>query len=99
MTQEAYCSKEVYRLLIKKGFKGEIHTTFDNEGYTQAAITHQTAMAWLREVHGIHIAPIPCTTPQHTIVWMQNILNLNPVREGGMFLQLEPNKKCYNSHL
>jgi len=57
MTQEAYCSKEVYRLLIEKGFKGEIHTTFDNEGYTQAAITHQTAMAWLREVHNLFIEP------------------------------------------
>ena len=32
---EDYCSQEVYRLLREKGFDGEIHTTFDKEGYTQ----------------------------------------------------------------
>ena len=48
---EDYCSQEVYRLLREKGFDGEIHTTFDKEGYTQASITLQMAMKWLREVH------------------------------------------------
>ena len=48
--KEDYCSQEVYILLIKKGFDGEIHTTFDKEGYTQASITLQMAMKWLREV-------------------------------------------------
>ena len=52
---EDYCSKEVYRLLVKKGFDGEIHTTFDEEGYTQPSITLQIAMKWLREVHNIAI--------------------------------------------
>lgn len=51
---EDYCSKEIYKLLIQKGFDGEIHTTFDEEGYTQPSITPQTAMKWLRE-KDIHI--------------------------------------------
>lgn len=54
---ENYCSQEVYRLLREKGFDGEIHTTFDKEGYTQASITHQMAMKWLREVYNIIIEP------------------------------------------
>lgn len=46
--KEDYCSKEIYRLLLEKGFDGEIHTTYDNEGYTQPSITLQVAMKWLR---------------------------------------------------
>ena len=53
MITEDYCSQDVYRLLKEKGFDGEIHTTFDKEGYTQASITLQMAMKWLREVHNI----------------------------------------------
>ena len=53
---EDYCSQEVYRLLREKGFDGEIHTTFDKEGYTQASITLQMAMKWLREAHGLFIS-------------------------------------------
>ena len=53
--KEDYCSQEVYRLLREKGFDGEIHTTFDKEGYTQASITLQMAMKWLREVHKLVI--------------------------------------------
>ena len=52
---EDYCSKDIYRLLLEKGFDGEIHTTFDKEGYTQASITLQMAMKWLREVHHLYI--------------------------------------------
>ena len=55
MVTEDYCSKEIYRLLIEKGFDGEIHTTFDKEGCTQPAITHQMAMDWLREEYKIAI--------------------------------------------
>ena len=55
MITEDYCSQEVYRLLREKGFDGEIHTTFDEEGYTQASITTQMVMKWLREVHKILI--------------------------------------------
>ena len=57
--KEDYCSKEIYRFLIEKGFDGEIHTTFDKEGYTQPSITHQMAMKWLREVHNICITIYP----------------------------------------
>lgn len=53
--KEDYCSKEIYRLLIEKGFDGEVHTTFDEEGYTKPSITLQMAMKWLREVHDILI--------------------------------------------
>ena len=53
--KEDYCSKEIYRLLREKGFDGEVHTTFDKEGYTQPSITLQMAMKWLREVHNLHI--------------------------------------------
>ena len=52
---EDYCSREVYKLLIEKEFDGEIHTTYDKEGYTQPSITLQTAMKWLRKVHNIFI--------------------------------------------
>ena len=55
MVTEDYCSQEVYRLLKEKGFNGEIHTTFDKEGYTQPAITHQMAMKWIREIYDIFI--------------------------------------------
>ena len=55
---EDYCSYEVYKLLKEKGFDGEIHTTFDEEGYTRPSITHQMAMKWLREEHEIDIIPI-----------------------------------------
>ena len=52
---EDYVSYEVAKLLKEKGFNGEIHTTFDEEGYTRPSITHQKAMKWLREVYHIEI--------------------------------------------
>ena len=55
MITEDYCSYEVAKLLKEKGFNGEIHTTFDKEGYTQPSITHQMAIKWLREVYNIFI--------------------------------------------
>ena len=61
---EDYCSQEVYRLLREKGFDGEIHTTFDKEGYTQASITLQMAMKWLREVHNLYIQTAVTSWPQ-----------------------------------
>ena len=64
MITEDYCSFEVYKLLKEKGFDGEIHTTFDKEGYTQASITHQMAMKWLREVHKVVIS-IDAHTANH----------------------------------
>lgn len=59
MTQEAYCSKEIYKFFREKGFEGEIHTIFDKEGYTMPAITHQMAMAWLRQTYKINIVIMP----------------------------------------
>lgn len=56
---EDYCSKKIYRLLIEKGFDGEVHTTFDKEGYTQPSITLQTAMKWLRKKYDIYISVQP----------------------------------------
>jgi hypothetical protein len=32
MIEEAYCSKELYKLLREKGFEGEIHTFYDKDG-------------------------------------------------------------------
>ena len=54
MIKESYCSYEISKLLKEKGFDGEIHTTYDDEGYTQPSITLQMACAWLRE-KGIEI--------------------------------------------
>ena len=52
---EDYCPKEIYRLLMQKGFEGEFHTTYNDEGYTQPSVTIQTAMKWLREAHKLVI--------------------------------------------
>ena len=60
--KEDYCSKEIYRLLIKKGFDGEVHTSFDEEGYTQPSISIQMAMKWLRKEHNLCIVSLPVVT-------------------------------------
>ena len=59
MLKEDYVSFEVAKLLKEKGFDGEIHTTFDKEGYTRPSITHQMAMKWLREEKNIIIVIQP----------------------------------------
>lgn len=62
MTQEAYCSFEVAKLLEEKGFeqhkcqhsydsKGRFKWSDDLDPYECSAPTHQMAMAWLREIH------------------------------------------------
>ena len=79
MIQEAYCSKEVSKLLKEKGFdentsmvympygdlcKCNRYDSIRNSNYNDitknyfecTAPTHQMAIAWLREVHGIFIA-------------------------------------------
>jgi hypothetical protein len=71
MIQETYCSFEVSKLLKEKGFNESIRCWYDNlqdfheEGVrmrntdcippTIMCPTHQMAMAWLREVHKLHI--------------------------------------------
>ena len=70
MIKEAYCSFEVSKLLKEKGFNERSSASYDLKGQLQegygywnktliwyAAPTHQMAMAWLREVHNLCIAP------------------------------------------
>ena len=65
MIQEAYCSFEVAKLLKEKGFDWKCEYRYDvandnpysNANYQVSYLkpTHQMAMAWLREVHNLHI--------------------------------------------
>ena len=57
MITEDYCSKDLYKLLLEKGFDGEIRTTYDEEGYTKPSISLYVAMKWLRKVHNIMVSP------------------------------------------
>jgi len=97
---EDYCSKEVYKLLIGKGFDGEIHTTYDKEGYTQASITLQMAMKWLREVHGLHISLEPCYDydSMHVVflAFVQNVADVHEFMDGRKNVASYPNteKTC-----
>ena len=58
MITEDYVSFETAKLLKEKGFDGEIHTTFDKDGYTQQSITLQTAIKWLEKEKHIAIIPV-----------------------------------------
>lgn len=78
--KEDYCSREIYRLLIEKGFDGEVHTTFDEEGYTQPSITLQMAMKWLRIEHNIHIEPHIVKT-KHSYGYMPNCIDLKELKQ------------------
>lgn len=78
--KEDYCSKEIYRLLIKKGFDGEIHTTFDDEGYTQPSVSLQMAMKWLRIEHNIHIEPHIVKT-RNSYGYMPNFIDLKELKQ------------------
>lgn len=59
MTKEAYCSDDVCKLLKEKGFKEPctgLNKLLCKEGEKPLLlITHQKAMAWLREAHHIAI--------------------------------------------
>lgn len=62
MIKEAYCSDDVCKLLKEKGFKEPctaLNQLVIKDGEKPfMKVTHQKAMAWLRE-HGLHInAPI-----------------------------------------
>ena len=97
---EDYCSKEIYRLLIEKGFDGEIHTTYDKEGYTQASITLQMAMKWLREVYGLHISLEPCydydSMHVEFLAFVQNVADVHEFMDGRINVASHPNaeKSC-----
>ena len=68
MIREAYVSFEVAKLLNEKGFVQETLMVYNQNGNFMpngaiedtyqvfySAPTHQMAMAWLREVHNLHI--------------------------------------------
>ena len=54
MIAEDYVSYEVSRLLKEKGFDGQTHGNMI-EIPCVSYITHQMAMKWLRDIHGIII--------------------------------------------
>ena len=60
MITEDYCSYEVSKLLKEKGFNEpctELNKLCLRDGEKPVLkVTHQKAMKWLREVHGIFIA-------------------------------------------
>ena len=69
MITEYYVSYEIAKMLKEKGFNERSIASYDSKGQLQegygywnktpiwcAAPTHQMAMAWLREMHGIFIA-------------------------------------------
>ena len=60
MIQEAYCSSEVAKLLKEKGFNEPVtelnKLVFQDAERPILKVTHQKAMAWLREKHNIHIS-------------------------------------------
>ena len=60
MITEDYCSQELSKLLQEKGFQEPctgLNKLLCKEGEKPLLlITHQKAMKWLREVHGIFIA-------------------------------------------
>ena len=53
--QEDFCSQELYKLLIDKGFEVNCY----DAPFTQRLVTHQSAMKWLREAHNIIIVIEP----------------------------------------
>ena len=69
MIQEAYCSYKIGKLLLEKGYDGPVEQVYNEDGTGSTPthignwrakskipkITHQMAMAWLREVHNLYI--------------------------------------------
>lgn len=85
MITEDYCSFEVAKLLKEKEFDGEIHTTFDEEGYTRPSITHQMAMKWLRKVYNLFIC-IEFDAP----TFVADIYKMNEIDEHGCAKHIQP---------
>ena len=63
MIKEAYCSDDVCKLLKEKGFKEPCtalnHLVIKDGEKPFMKITHQKAMAWLREQYDLHIIAFP----------------------------------------
>ena len=77
MIKEAYCSKEVAKLLQEKGMDKKSFTYYiqknNTDGTSEAVTTctHQIAMAWLREEHDIETCveySIPDDAYNYTII-------------------------------
>ena len=93
MIKETYCSFEVAKLLKEKGLNVPTHAFYNpkksytlkfdpclidrNAGIYISAPTHQMAMAWLREIHGIDIV-IEISDPSvkdrkyYCVIWDKN---------------------------
>ena len=85
MIREAYVSFEVAKLLNEKGFVQETLMVYNQNGNFMpngaiedtyqvfySAPTHQMAMAWLREVHNLHIDIDPSEGN-----WSPTVITLN----------------------
>ena len=84
---EDYCSRDIYRLLREKGFDGEIHTTFDKDGYTQASITLQMAMKWLLREYRLYMNVVPSVEGYYwTEKWHSYVEDLNKRYPYGKFI-------------
>lgn len=87
MIQEAYCSFEVSKLLKEKGFPfNEIvayKTLVDSNGNEYRTITHQMAMAWLREVHNIAIVIKPAWAEgdmRNSVLWRWETVDMETIK-------------------
>lgn len=80
MIQEDYCSFEVSKLLKEKGFdyQGFDYIDFEGEVIKQDRPTHQMAMKWLREVHGLSVETfsIKGTSNICPVFWKGNVVKL-----------------------
>ena len=84
---EDYCSRDIYRLLREKGFDGEIHTTFDKDGYTQASITLQMVMKWLLREYRLYVNVVPNVEVYYwTEKWHSYVEDLNKRYPYGEFI-------------
>lgn len=92
MIEEAYCSEGLYKLLREKGFEGEIHTSYDKDGYTMPVITHQMAMEWLMKTHNYIITVHLDVEEEEATSWVWSIYEvIHP--QGG-----EPYARLYHAH-
>lgn len=72
---EDYCSEELSGMLMEKGYIGATNTYLGKDDINVEQITIQSAMKWLREVHGIHISITPLSF-EDGIFWMYKIIKL-----------------------
>ena len=82
MINEDFCSFEVSKLLREKGFNEpvtELNKLLFREGEKPILkITHQKAMKWLREVHGLSVETfsIKGTSNICPVFWKGNVVKL-----------------------